>query len=126
MVDSNIQREELLPSEKAFTYKMKLEAIIHQGERKDLTYAPMVPKLDNKTSRELAGEENNESREQIRRYIRLTELIPELLQKVDDKVIAFRPAVELSYISVDNQTGLLDIIDYSDATPSLAQARKNR
>ncbi len=122
MVDSNIQREELLPSEKAFAYKMKLEAIKHQGERNDLTSAPLGHKLDNKTSREIIADEQNESREQIRRYIRLTELIPELLQKVDDKIIAFRPAVELSYLSIDNQTDLVDIIDYTDATPSLAQA----
>ena len=122
MVDSNIQREELLPSEKAFAYKMKLEAIKHQGIRTDLTLSPMATKLESKNSAQIIADENGENRDNIYRYIRLTELIPELLQKVDDKVIAFRPAVELSYLSVDNQTDLLDIIDYSDATPSLAQA----
>ncbi len=122
MVDSNIQREELLPSEKAFAYKMKLDAIKHQGIRTDLTSVPVAQKFENITSREVVANDVGESQDQIRRYIRLTELIPELLQKVDDKIIAFRPAVELSYLSVDNQTDLLDIIDYSDATPSLAQA----
>lgn len=123
MVDSNEnQREEVLPSEKAFAYKMKLEAIKRQGERKDLTSAPVVQKSDNMTSRERIAEESGESREQIRRYIRLTELIPEILDLVDEKKIAFRPAVEISYLSEDNQYVLLDVMQFSDITPSLAQA----
>ena len=123
MVDSNEnQREEVLPSEKAFAYKMKLEAIKKQGERKDLTSAPVVQKSDNMTSRERIAEESGESREQIRRYIRLTELIPEILDMVDEKKIAFRPAVEISYLSEDNQYVLLDVMQFSDITPSLAQA----
>ena len=123
MVDSNEnQREEVLPSEKAFAYKMKLEAIKRQGERKDLTSAPVVQKSDNMTSRERVAEESGESREQIRRYIRLTELIPEILDMVDEKKIAFRPAVEISYLSEDNQYVLLDVMQFSDITPSLAQA----
>lgn len=123
MVDSNEnQREEVLPSEKAFAYKMKLEAIKRQGERKDLTSAPVVQKSDNMTSRERIAEESGESREQIRRYIRLTELIPEILDMVDEKKIAFRPAVEISYLSEDNQYVLLDVMQFSDITPSLAQA----
>ena len=123
MVDSNEnQREEVLPSEKAFAYKMKLEAIKRQGERKDLTSAPVVQKSDNMTSRERIAEESGDSREQIRRYIRLTELIPEILDMVDEKKIAFRPAVEISYLSEDNQYVLLDVMQFSDITPSLAQA----
>lgn len=123
MVDSNEnQREEVLPSEKAYAYKMKLEAIKRQGERKDLTSAPVVQKSDNMTSRERVAEESGESREQIRRYIRLTELIPEILDMVDEKKIAFRPAVEISYLSEDNQYVLLDVMQFSDITPSLAQA----
>ena len=127
MVDSNLQREEILPSEKAFAYKMKLEAIKHQGKKtktdENITYAPMVHKHnEEQTSRQILANESDESREQIRRYIRLTELIPEILQLVDEKRIAFRPAVELSYLSEENQYVLLDIMQFSDATPSLAQA----
>lgn len=126
MVDSNIQREKILPSEKAFAYKMKLEAMRHQGKRVDLledeTSTPMVEKLKGKTSVRLLGEQNNESAEQIRRYIRLTHLIPELLEQVDLKRIAFRPAVELSYLSEDNQYVVQNIFEFDEVTPSLSQA----
>jgi len=126
MVDSNLQREEILPSEKAFAFKMKLEALKHQGRKIDIndndTSVPMAQNFDNLTSREIVGKEAGESQDQVRRYIRLTELIPEILQMVDDKRIAFRPAVELSYLSEENQYVLLDIMQFSDATPSLAQA----
>lgn len=123
MVDSNIQREEILPSEKAFAYKMKLEAMKHQGKNVDIeeneTSAPLVQKL---TSRELLGEKVGESRENIRRYIRLTKLIPELLDEVDNKRIAFRPAVELSYLSEENQYVVLNKLEYDEVSPSLSQA----
>ena len=123
MVDSNLQREEILPSEKAFAFKMKLEAMKHQGKRVDLeeneTYRPMGDKLK---SADIMGQEVGESARTVQRYIRLTELIPEILQLVDEKRIAFRPAVELSYLSEENQYVLLDIMQFSDATPSLAQA----
>ena len=123
MVDSNIQREEILPSEKAFAYKMKLEAMKHQGKNIDIdeseTSAPMVQKL---TSREILGNEVGESRENIRRYIRLTYLIPELLEQVDLKRIAFRPAVELSYLSEENQYVVQNIFEFDEVTPSLSQA----
>ena len=126
MVDSNIQREEILPSEKAFAYKMKLEAMKHQGQRVDLleneTSTPMVEKLKGKTSVSIIGEQNNESTEQIRRYIRLTYLIPELLEQVDLKRIAFRPAVELSYLSEENQYVVQNIFEFDEVTPSLSQA----
>ena len=121
MVDSNMQREEILPSEKAFAYKMKLEAINHQGKRNDLTLTQAVSKL---RTNELLGEEVGESRETIRRFIRLTELIPELLEKVDKKEIAFLPAVEISYLTEEQQLFLLDCMEYNDATPSHAQAIK--
>lgn len=121
MVDSNEnQREEILPSEKAFAYKMKLEALNKQGKRNDLTSAPMEPK--SKRSNEKLAEEASESVSQIKRYIRLTELIPDILEMVDEKKIAFRPAVEISYLSEDNQYVLLDVMQFSDITPSLAQA----
>ena len=122
MVDSNIQKEEILPAEKAFAYKMKLEAMKHQGKRTDLTSTPLVEKLENETSIGKLGREVNESTEQIRRYIRLTELIPEILKMVDEKRISFRPAVELSYLSEENQYVLLDIMQFNECTPSLAQA----
>ena len=130
MVDSNIQREEILPSEKAFAYKLKLEAIKHQGKRTDLTSTPVVEKLKRNYSVDVVASANSESSEQVRRYIRLTELIPELLKMVDNSVlgespsIAFRPAVELSYLTKDEQTDLLDLIECYDCTPSLAQAIK--
>lgn len=123
MVDSNIQREEILPSEKAFAYKMKLEAMKHQGKRVDLeeneTSTPLVAKL---RTDEILGDEVGESRENIRRYIRLTKLIPELLEQVDLKRIAFRPAVELSYLSEDNQYVVQNIFEFDEVTPSLSQA----
>jgi len=123
MVDSNIQREEILPSEKAFAYKMKLEAMKHQGKRVDLeeneTSTPVVAKL---RTDEILGNEVGESRENIRRYIRLTYLIPELLEQVDSKRIAFRPAVELSYLSEENQYVVENIFEFDEVTPSLSQA----
>ena len=118
MVDSNLQREEILPSEKAFAYKMKLEAMKHQG--KNLTSDPMEQK---QTSREVLAEKVGESASNIQRFIRLTYLIPELLELVDEKRIALRPAVELSYISEDNQEILYDIFKYDEATPTLSQAQ---
>ena len=129
MVDSNIQREEVLPSEKAFAYKMKLEALKHQGKRTDLeedaTSAPIEHKLNcEQTSRQQLANESNESREQIRRYIRLTYLIPELLNLVDEKRIAFRPAVDISYLPEDFQIVILNDIEYDDISPSVAQAVK--
>ena len=119
MVDSNLQREQLLPSEKAFAYKMKMDARKSQGKRTDLTSTPVVSKL---RTDEKVGLENGESREQIRRYIRLTYLIYDLLQMVDEGRIALRPAVELSYLTVREQSDLLETIRSEDATPSLAQA----
>ena len=123
MVDSNIQREEILPSEKAFAYKLKLEAMRHQGKRIDLeeneTSTPVVSKL---RTDEILGEEVGESRENIRRYIRLTYLIPELLEEVDNKRIAFRPAVELSYLEEDYQYVVLNKLQYDEVSPSLSQA----
>jgi len=121
MVESNLQRSVILPSEKAFAYKMRLEAMKRQGERTDLTSAPVVQKL---TSREKLAEKSGDSHEQVRRYIRLTELVPEILQMVDDRQIAFRPAVEISYLSEEQQYTLLEAMSYNDATPSLAQAIK--
>ena len=121
MVESNLQRSVILPSEKAFAYKMRLEAMKRQGERTDLTSAPVVQKL---TSREKLAENVGESHEQIRRYIRLTELVPEILQMVDEYRIAFRPAVELSYLTDEQQYSLLNAMSYYDATPSLSQATK--
>ena len=121
MVESNLQRSVILPSEKAFAYKMRLEAMKRQGERTDLTSAPLGQKL---TSREKLAENVGESHEQIRRYIRLTELVPEILQMVDEYRIAFRPAVELSYLTDEQQYSLLNAMSYYDATPSLSQATK--
>lgn len=122
MVDSNLQRETLLPSEKAFAYKMKLEAIKHQGQRTDLTSGQVVQK--SKLSIEIIAEGTNESYKQVQRYIRLTELIPELLDMVDNKKIAFNPAVELSYLAKDEQTNFLEAMEYAQATPSLSQAQR--
>ena len=126
MVDSNLQREEILPSEKAFAYKMKLDAMKRQGQRTDLTSSPLATKLKGKRSDEILGEQVGESKDQIRRYIRLTELIKPILDMVDDKKIALRPAVELSYLSQDQQEMLLDTIQLQDCTPSHAQAIKLR
>ena len=124
MVDSNIQREEILPSEKAFAYKLKLEAMKHQGKRIDLeeneTSTPVVSKL---RTDEILGEEVGESARTIQRYIRLTYLIPDLLELVDAKRIALRPAVEMSYINEDNQNLLYDIFKYNESTPTLSQAQ---
>ena len=121
MVDSNLQRETILPSEKAFAYKMKLEATKRQGQRSDLTSTPLVSKS---RSNEELGQKNGDSREQVRRFIRLTELIPSVLDMVDSGKIAFRPAVELSYLSKEQQQSLYDTMECEDCTPSLAQAIK--
>ena len=121
MVESNLQRTTILPSEKAFSYKMRLEAMNRQGQRTDLTSTPVVSKS---RSNEMLGEVGGESREQVRRYIRLTHLIPPLLDLVDSGKIAFRPAVELSYLTEEEQNSLLDSISSEQSTPSLAQALK--
>ena len=121
MVESNLQRTTILLSEKAFSYKMRLEAMNRQGQRTDLTSTPVVSKS---RSNEMLGEVGGESREQVRRYIRLTHLIPPLLDLVDSGKIAFRPAVELSYLTEEEQNGLLDSINSEQSTPSLAQALK--
>lgn len=126
MVDSNLQREKILPSEKAFAYKMKLDAMKRQGERTDLTSVPMAQKLQGKTSRQLLGEQVGESQDQIRRYIRLTELIPSILEMVDEGQVAMRPAVELSYLPKEQQKILYDTIQSEDCTPSHVQAIKMR
>ena len=126
MVDSNLQREEILPSEKAFAYKMRLDAMKRQGIRSDLTYRPLVDKLNSKRAGELLGEAVGESERQVQRYIRLTYLIPELLEIVDEKKIAMRPAVEISYLPEEMQYWLLDAIECQDATPSHAQTIKMR
>ena len=121
MVESNLQRSVILPSEKAFAYKMRLEAMDRQGKRNDLTSTPLVSK--SRSNEELA-DKVGESREQIHRFIRLTELVPEILQMVDERQIAFRPAVEISYLAEGQQYTLLEAMSYNDATPSLAQAIK--
>ena len=124
MVDSNLQREKILPSEKAYAYKLKMEALSHQGKRTDLTLSPMETKL----SAEIIGKDKGDSRPQVFRYIRLTELIPELLTMVDNDCLkqspsmAFRPAVEISYLTKEEQNDLLDIMECNDCTPSLSQA----
>lgn len=123
MVDSNLQRTTILPSEKAFSYKMRLEAMKRQGRRTDLTSDPLGPKL--RTNVQLANEVS-ESATQIKRYIRLTELIPELLEKVDQGEIALRPAVDISYLPEDIQRSLLDTIEMEQCTPSYAQTRRMR
>ena len=121
VVDSNLQREHILPSEKAKAYKLKMEALKKQGKRTDLTSSPLEPKL---RSDEIIGEQTGESRAQIQRYIRLNFLIPELLTMVDEERIAFRPAVELSYLSDEEQYWLLETIETEEATPSLSQAQE--
>lgn len=134
MVDSNLQRERVLPSEKAFAYKMKLDAMKRQGQRTDLTSVPLAQKSGSKTSRQLLGEQVGESQDQVRRYIRLTNLIPELLDMVDHSVLkepgklqmALRPAVELSYLTAEEQSALLEAMVSEDRTPSHAQAIKMR
>ena len=124
MVDSNLQRETLLPSERAFAYKMKLEAMKHQGERTDLTSGQLGRKSDGKESRELIAEQTGESARQVQRFINLTNLIPELLDMVDRKEIAFNPAVELSFLKKEEQKGFLEAMDYGQSTPSLSQAQR--
>lgn len=124
MVDSNIQRENILPSERAQAYKMKLEAIKRQGTRHDLTSDQLGQKLSGKTSREVIAENSNDSPTQIQRYIRLTELSPELQQMVDEKKIGMTPAVEISYLKPEEQQMLLTAIDSEQATPSLSQAQR--
>ena len=119
MVDSNLHREKILPSEKAFAYKLKMEAMGRQGQRTDLTSTQVVSKL--RTS-EIVGESGGDSRETVRRYIRLTELIPEILQMVDGGKIALTPAVELSYLTKQEQRDLLETMESEDCTPSLSQA----
>ena len=124
MVDSNLQRESLLPSERAFAYKMKLDAMKHQGERVDLTCSQVGNKLEGKKSSEILAEQVGQSKNQIFRYIRLTELIPELMDMVDEKKIALNPAYELSFLKKEEQVDLLDAIDSEQATPSLSQAQR--
>ena len=134
MVDSNLQREQILPSEKAFAYQMKLDAMRRQGQRTDLTCATPLHKLSGKKSREILAEQAGESHEQIRKYIRLTHLVPELLDLVDNAVLkekdkqqmALRPAVELSYLREEEQQSLFELIEAEDCTPSHAQAIKMR
>lgn len=120
MVDSNMQRETILPSERAFAYKMKMDAIKHQGLRTDLTSGQVVQK----SSLEQIAEGTGESYKQVQRYIRLTELIPELLKMVDDGIIKFNPAVELSYLKREEQENFLEAMDYAQNTPSLSQAQR--
>ena len=122
MVDSNLQREQILPSEKAKAYKMKLEAIKHQGQRRDLTSGQVVQKF--KTSVEQVASDAGENYKQVQRYIRLTELIPEIQEMVDDGQMALNPAVEVSYLKPEEQKGLLGAMDYGQATPSLSQAQR--
>lgn len=122
MVDSNIQRESLLPSERAFAYKMKLEAIKRQGARTDLTSGQVVQK--SRLSVEIVANQAGENYKQVQRYIRLTELVPDLLDMVDAKKIAFNPAVELSYLKPEEQTALMEAMDSEQATPSLSQAQR--
>ena len=121
MVDANLQRETILPSERAFAYKMKLDAIKHQGARSDLTSDQVGPKL---TAAEKVAEEANDSQTQVKRYIRLTELTPELLDMVDSGQIKFNPAVELSYLAKEEQKDFLEAMDYAQAAPSLSQAQR--
>lgn len=121
MVDANLQRETILPSERAFAYKMKLEAMKHQGQRTDLTSCQLGTKLRTDA---LVAEGTNESARTVQRFIRLTELIPELLDMVDQKQLSFNPAVELSYLSQPEQHDLLDAMDYAQSTPSLSQAQR--
>lgn len=121
MVDSNLQRENILPSERAFSYKMKLEAMKHQGERGDLTSAQVGPKS---WAAQVVAEEAGDSKSQVKRFIRLTNLIPEILDMVDEKKIAFNPAVELSYLKPSEQKEFLGAMDYAQASPSLSQAQR--
>ena len=124
MVDSNLQRETMLPSERAKAYKMKMDAMKRQGYRTDLTSGQVGRKLEGKESRELIAEQTGESARQVQRYVNLTNLIPELMQMVDEKKIAFSPAVELSFLTPEEQTNLLDAMEYGQSTPSLSQAQR--
>ena len=124
MVDANLQRETILPSERAFAYKMKLDAMNHQGARSDLTCSQVGNKLEGKKSSEILAEQVGQSKNQIFRYIRLTELIPELMDMVDEKKIALNPAYELSFLKKEEQVDLLDAMDSEQATPSLSQAQR--
>lgn len=126
MVESNFQRSQILPSEKAFAYKMRLDAMKRQGERTDLTSHPVGRKLSGKESAQVIGEESGDSNTQVRRYIRLTELVPELLECVDDGRMKMRPAVELSYLDEECQRDIVEEIDLNECTPSHAQAIKMR
>ena len=124
MVDSNLQRETMLPSERAKAYKMKMDAMKRQGYRTDLTSGQVGRKLEGKESREIIAEQTGESARQVQRYVNLTNLIPELMQMVDEKKIAFSPAVELSFLTLEEQTNLLDAMEYGQSTPSLSQAQR--
>ena len=124
MVDSNLQRENILPSERAFSYKMKLEAIKHQGERGDLTSGQVGQKSVGTVSRDIVAELAGDSSRNVQRFIRLTNLIPEILDMVDEKKIAFNPAVELSYLKPSEQKEFLEAMDYAQASPSLSQAQR--
>lgn len=124
MVDSNIQRENILPSERAFAYRLKLEAMKHQGKRTDLTSSQLGTRLSGKRADQQLAEQMGESRNQVQRYIRLTELIPELLDMVDDKKVAFNPSVDLSYLKPDEQKQLLEAMDMEQTSPSLSQAQR--
>ena len=124
MVDSNLQRETMLPSERAKAYKMKMDAMKRQGYRTDLTSGQVGRKLEGKESREIIAEQTGESARQVQRYVNLTNLIPELMQMVDKKKIAFSPAVELSFLTPEEQTNLLDAMEYGQSTPSLSQAQR--
>ena len=126
MVDSNLQRDEILPSEKAFAFKMRLEAMKRQAGRPSKNSVPLAQNFEGKTSREILGEQVGESQDQIRRYIRLTNLIPEMLDLVDEKKIAMRPAVEISYLTPEEQMMIFEIYESDEVTPSLAQAQKMR
>lgn len=120
MVDSNLQREQILPSERAFAFKMKMEAMSHQGQRTDLTSVQVAPKL----STEVIGESAGMSKDTVKRFIRLTNLIPELLDMVDQKQISFNPAVELSYLTPEEQQHVIEAMDFTQAAPSLSQAQR--
>ncbi len=120
MVDSNLQRENILPSERAFAFKMKMEALSHQGQRTDLTSAQVAPKL----TAEIIGDAAGMSKDNVKRFIRLTNLIPDLLEMVDNKEISFNPAVELSYLTVEEQAHVIEAMDYTQASPSLSQAQR--
>ena len=120
MVDSNLQREQILPSERAFAFKMKMEAMSHQGQRSDLTSVQIAPKL----STEVIGESAGMSKDTVKRFIRLTNLIPELLDMVDQKQISFNPAVELSYLTPEEQQHVIEAMDFTQAAPSLSQAQR--